>query len=128
MSRVHLDANVLVALSDPTLPLFATVAEAIARGDQMETSVIAWHEYARGPLLPEDQARAARLLEDRIIALTRQMAELAAQLFNETGRRRASTADCLVAAAAIRADAEFLTDNAADFERFVPHGLRLLGL
>jgi predicted nucleic acid-binding protein len=76
MSRVHLDTNVLVALSDPTLSLFATVAEAIARGDQMETSVIAWHEYARGPLLPEDQARTARLLEDRIVVLTRKMAEL----------------------------------------------------
>ena len=75
MSRVHLDANVLVALSDPSLPFFATVAEAIARGDQMETSVIAWHEYARGPLLPEDQARAARLVEGRIVALTRPMAD-----------------------------------------------------
>ena len=126
MSRVHLDANVLVALSDPSLPFFATVAEAIARGDQMETSVIAWHEYARGPLLPEDQARTARLLEDRIVALTRQMAELAARLFNETGGRRASTADCLIAAAAIKANAELLTDNVTDFEGFVPHGLRLL--
>ena len=126
MSRVHLDANVLVALSDPALPLFATVAEAIARGDQMETSVIAWHEYARGPLLPEDQVRTARLLEDRIVALTRQMAELAARLFNETGRRRASTADCLIAAAAIKAKAKLLTDNVADFEGFVQHGLSLL--
>ncbi|HEY5770366.1 MAG TPA: PIN domain-containing protein [Terrimicrobium sp.] len=126
MSRVHLDANVLVALSDPSLPFFATVAEAIARGDQMETSVIAWHEYARGPLLPEDQARAARLVEGRIVALTRPMAELAARLFNETGRRRASTADCLIAAAAIKANAELLTDNIADFEGFVPHGLSLL--
>ena len=126
MSRVHLDANVLVALSDPTLPLFATVAEAIAGGDQMETSAIAWHEYARGPLLPEDQARTACLLEGRIVALTRQMAELAAHLFNETGRRRASTADCLIAAAAIKANAELLTDNVTDYEGFVPHGLRLL--
>ena len=92
----------------------------------METSVIAWHEYARGPLLPEDQARTARLLEDRIVALTRQMAELAAHLFNETGRRRASTADCLIAAAAIKAEARLLTDNVADFERFVSHGLSLL--
>ena len=92
----------------------------------METSVIAWHEYARGPLLPEDQARTARLLEDRIVALTRQMAELAGHLFNETGRGRASTADCFIAAAAIKAEAKLLTDNVADFERFVSHGLSLL--
>ncbi len=54
------------------------------------------------------------------------MSELAVHLFNETGCRRASTADCLIAAAAIGADAELLTDNVADFEGFVPRGSRLL--
>ena len=56
-------------------------------------------------------------MEDRIVALTRQMAELAGHLFNETGRGRASTADCFIAAAAIKAEAKLLTDNVADFER-----------
>jgi len=34
--------------------------------------------------------------------------------------------DALIAAAAIRADALFVTVNTADFEPFVAHGLKLM--
>jgi len=52
-------------------------------------------------------------------------AALAAKLFNQTGRRSRSLADCMIAAVAIRCDAKLATINAADFQPFVKEGLVL---
>lgn len=127
MKTFQLDTNALIALSDPTSSLFAKVEALLREGQQAASSVVAWHEYARGPLLAEDRNLALQILESRIISLTRPMAELAAELFNATGRRRASTADCLIAASAICSSAGLITDNQSDFTRFETHGLVLCG-
>lgn len=42
------------------------------------------------------------------------------------GRRRTLKTDALIAAAAIRAQADFVTVNTADFQPFVANGLRLI--
>ena len=52
-------------------------------------------------------------------------AVLAARLFNRTGRRSRSLADCMIAAVAIRCGAKLATINAADFQPFTAHGLLL---
>ena len=76
-----------------------------------------------GPLLDKDRARVLRVIESRMIALERRNAEMAAELYNATGRRLGSTADCLIASVAIDTKAELMTLNISDFKLFVPYGL-----
>jgi len=128
MRQILLDTNALIALSDPSDTLFEAAEQAIRSGARACTCSVAWHEYVRGPLLDLDRERALRVIESRIFSLERSHAEFAAELFNQTGRRRGSTADCLIVAAAVGNDAELLTRNLADFEPFVSHGLRLVEL
>jgi predicted nucleic acid-binding protein len=65
------------------------------------------------------------LIQGRIVPFGRSEAQIAAALFNATGRRRASRPDCLIAAAAICSSAPLATYNRKDFSRFVALGLRL---
>ena len=52
-------------------------------------------------------------------------AHKAAELFNATGRRSRSLADCQIAAVALRCDARLATVNLLDFTPFQNHGLTL---
>ena len=124
--RLHLDTNALIALSDPEHALFLEVERCLLGGGIVATDAVAWHEFVRGPVLPEDVTRALLILENRVLDLTRVIAERAAELFNASGRRRASTADCLIAAACLDSDAELLTRNVGDFMPLVVHGLKLV--
>ena len=54
------------------------------------------------------------------------MARVAAQLFNDTGRRRGTMVDCMVAATAMSEQAALATTNHPDFRRFETLGLEIL--
>ena len=126
--RLHLDTNAIIALGDPSHELFLAVEKCLEEGGTVSTDVVAWHEYIRGPVQPAEAARALLILENRVVELTRQTAEAAAILFNATGRRRASTADCLIAAACMAGNATLLTHNVEDFKPFAGHGLKIARL
>ena len=68
------------------------------------------------------------MIESKIIALERRNSEMAAELYNAAGRRRGSTADCLIASVAINTKTELMTLNISDFKLFVPYGLLLADL
>jgi predicted nucleic acid-binding protein len=52
--------------------------------------------------------------------------EKAAELFNLTGRRARSLADCQIAAVALRCNARIATSDRNDFKLFEEHGLNLI--
>ncbi len=124
-ASLRLDTNALIALVDPLGSTVVRVRERAQSGILPEASAVAWHEFVRGPLLSDELLRIERVVGSRIRPMTRSTAELAVRLFNATGRRRASTADCLIAASAIEHKAELMTANLADFTLFEPFGLQL---
>jgi predicted nucleic acid-binding protein len=53
-------------------------------------------------------------------------ATVAAHLFNLSGRRRGSLADCMIAAIALRLDATLATANPEDFRKLQPAGVKVV--
>ncbi len=121
---IHVDTNYLVGLSNPN-GRFGEFFQALKQGEPAEISAIAWHEFLCGPYVKLDRDRALAVLKSRIIPVDRDAAEFGAALFNKTGRRRGSSADCMIAAIAILHSATLFSFNTQDFAPFVPFGLRL---
>ena len=89
------------------------------------TSTIAWAEFLCGPVDAGQIDLATRLVSQRV-AFAEEDARLASRLFNESGRRRGSLTDCMIAASAIRLAAPLATLNAVDFRMFEDSGLVLI--
>lgn len=122
---IHLDTNYLIGLLVKGSAPSADVDGWLSAGESVAASAIVWTEFLNGPVTPVEVSRAEAVLQSRIVAFGRAEAVLAADLFNQTGRRRGSRFDCLIAATAILAQAEVATINQSDFKLFVPHGLKL---
>jgi predicted nucleic acid-binding protein len=121
---IHFDSNFLVAAFQAGSPEETRFSAWLRAKEPLGLSAVAWAEFFSGPLSKRDEA-LARQLFPRIEALSGADAEMAAQLFNQTGRRSRSLADCMIAAVAIRCGARLATLNIADFQPFIPHGLAL---
>ena len=121
---LHFDTNALIAL-----PHWASrgqeIVQRVARGEPAAASTVVWYEFLIGPLEAREADLARAFLQGRILPVEEADADLAATLFNAAGRQRALKTDALIAAAAIRADAELVTLNHQDFLPFTGHGLRL---
>jgi len=87
-------------------------------------SSICWAELLCGPPGSADLA-PARLFIGRCVDFNQEHAALAARLFNKSGRRRSTLADCMIAAVALCDDAPIAIANVADFERFAAAGLTI---
>lgn len=122
---IHFDTNALVAL-----PLWARegneVVSRVVEGEAAAVCAVVWFEFLMGPLAEDEAGLAHAFIGGRVEPMTEDDAELGARLFNACGRRRNLKTDALIAATAIRANAEFVTVNVADFKPFVAHGLRLV--
>lgn len=121
---IHLDTNFLIDALVPGSAEESKILGWLGVGETLAVSSIAWGEFLCGPLSPAAEA-FARQLFPAADALERADAEKAAELFNQTGRRSKSFADCCIAAVAIRKHARLATGNNEDFKSMLPHGLKL---
>ena len=122
---IHFDTNALIALPQWSRDRHPVI-ERIVAGEPSAVCAVVWYEFLIGPIDSDEIDLARAFLQNKIEPIGDLDAQLAAQLFNDGGRRRGLKTDALIAACAIRADAQFVTINATDFESFVGQGLRLL--
>ena len=123
---VHLDTNFLIEALRPNSPQQAQVlAWWSAPNNDVNVSSVVWAEFFCGPLSPAQELTARTFFPapEPLLAID---AEMAAQLFNKSGRRSRTLADCLIAAVAVRCQARLATINASDFKPLVQHGLTLV--
>ena len=124
-TAIHLDTNCLIRFAGGTSEkLSAAVLGWINQGVSVQVSAMAWAEFRCGPLTDDDCILVLEILEG-IVPINREISDEASHLFNATGRRSRSLADCLIAATAIRNGAHLFTENRKDFKPFLAHGLHL---
>lgn len=98
----------------------------LGAGEGLAMSAVAWAEFLCGHADPRVMDLVGQIVSRRV-PFGEEEAALAARLFDESGRRRGSLGDCMVAASAIRARALLATASLKDFRRFVPAGLQIAG-
>jgi len=122
---IHLDTNYLIRSLVPKSEQAAQLDSWILAGETISTSAMAWSEFLCGPLSPAHTSAALAVLA-LVESVTAGDAALAADLFNKSGRRRGSVADCIIAAVALRSGASLATDDRAGFAPLANLGLRLV--
>lgn len=122
---IHLDTNFLIQALVSGSSSEAKLQAWLTRGEDIGVSSIAWSEFLCGPVTSHD-AKLAELLLAAPEPFTAADARLAADLFNATGRRSRTLADCQIAAVALRCGALVATGNLSDFSPFQAHGLSLV--
>ena len=122
---IHLDTSFLIRALDAGSPQDLQLRSWIASGETLGMSAVAWAEFLCGPLRPSALAVADGIVGPRAGFTTRE-ARVAARLFNESGRRRGSLIDCMIAATALGEGARIATVNVRGFRRFEAFGLRLV--
>jgi predicted nucleic acid-binding protein len=123
-AEIHLDSSFLIRALTRGTPEEATLLRWYGERTVLGISCFALGEFLCGPL-SSGNAEAALRLVHRYLPLGVREAAAAAELFNRTGRRSRSFADCLIAATALVDGAALATCNRADFQRFTDAGLVL---
>lgn len=121
---IDLDTSFLIRALIRGTPEDRTLRRWIRNGEKLRISALAWAEFQCGPLTATELATIAAIVTNHH-PFTKDDAETAARLFNESGRRRGSLIDCMIAAAALGDDASVATVNPADFERLRPFGVTI---
>ena len=121
---IHLDTSFLIRSYASGSPEDLALREWIDAGENLGVSTVAWAEYLCGPLKRSELEVTVSII-DRYIEFTPAQAELAARLFNQSGRQRRLFSDCMIAATAIAENAPLATADSRDFRRFEDEGLTL---
>ena len=121
---IHLDTSFLIRAFPTGSPEERALETWIAADQTLAMSAVAWMEFLSGPLEPSELQFATGII-DRHIGFEPVHAEIAARLFNLSGRRRRLFADCMIAATAIAENAPIATTNVRDFRQFESEGLTL---
>ncbi|SRR6266540_5675596 len=124
---IHLDTSFLIRVLVRGSAEDKALRAWIRKTMPIAISALAWSEFLCGPVAPDGIELAAQLLGDPL-AFGATEAPAAAMLFNQSGRRRGSLMDCMIAATAIEAGADLATANVRDFLRLERLGLRLIRL
>lgn len=114
---IHLDTGFLIQALVPASRVDKCLRRMLAEEETLAVSAVAWTEFLCGPVGSRSLEKAAGLLKE-IAPYTSADCETAARLFNVSGRRRGTLADCMIAAVAMRSGAALATTNPKDFERF----------
>ena len=122
---IHLDTSFLIQAFQAGSPQDRRLRKWLRDGESLAMSSVSWTELLCGPIAA-DQVRLARRVIAEIVPYLEDDATLAAELFNDSGRRRGSMADCMIAATAIRDGAAVATANPADFRRFEAAGVHVI--
>ena len=123
---IHLDTSFMILALVRESPEDRKLRQWLQQGEALAMSTIAWAELLCGPLPVEFLDVAIRVVSERV-PFHEEDAQLSARLFNDSGRRRGSFVDCMIAATALRGAATLATANIDDFRRFEPAGLALVG-
>ncbi|PYQ21379.1 MAG: hypothetical protein DMF81_15690 [Acidobacteria bacterium] len=122
---IHLDTSFLVRALVARSREDRRLREWLRADEPLAMSCIGWAGFLCGPVEPRHVELALEIVGDPE-PFDRRDAELAAGLFNRSGRRRGTLSDCMIAASALRLGGSLATANAGDFRRFAPAGLRIL--
>ncbi len=99
---IHLDTSFLIHGLVPGSPEDRALRKWLEGGESLGMSTVAWTEFLCGPLAEGQREIASRVVSQRV-AFLEEDSVTSARLFNETGRRRGSLIDCMIAASALRA-------------------------
>ena len=121
---IHLDTSFMILGLVTGSPQDRKLRHWLQVNETLGMSAIAWAELLCGPMSVDLLGVATRVVSERV-PFHEDDAQLSAQLFNESGRRRGSLVDCMIAATALRAGAALATANIEDFRRFEAAGLAL---
>ena len=119
---IHLDTSFLIRGFIFGTPENRVLRRWLGADETLAVSTVAWMEFLCGPVEPQEIEFAASVI-NRHIHFTPAHAEIAARLYNLSGRRRRLFVDCTIAATAIAENAPIATTNERDFRRFESEGL-----
>jgi predicted nucleic acid-binding protein len=115
---IHLDTSFLIRALVPGTPENARLRHWVDEATPLTLSAIALCEFLCGERARRGDLGNLEAVLGPVVPVGPDEAELAARLFNESGRRRSSLNDCLVAATAVLHGASLATCNVAHFSRF----------